>query len=292
MLNFPTSWRFEPPGEALPSAAIGDFAELISRMATQGDRWDIVEHFKAFFSRAAGIPFYRSSSSSWADSDLDSAMTSAARNAPLFIEAFYDACQDLHRENPIFGVASAGRINRILGERCAGFEIRSPDLIYVGNSAAITAPQIPPSFDEQAQALVQRSLQQSEQLLLEGRYRQAVGEILWLLETVSTAFRGLDSGLGTVQEKYFNKIAQELRRQHKGQALEHILNWMTTLHGFLSSPTGGGVRHGTDIRDAAEMPSGDAHLYCNLIRSYVGYLMAEHDRMTRRPNSATRSFPF
>ncbi|MGV4878749.1 hypothetical protein, partial [Acetobacter indonesiensis] len=44
------------------------------------------------------------------------------------------------------------------------------------------------------------------------------------------------------------------------------------------APTGGGVRHGSDIANAAEMPRGDAKLYCNLIRSYLGYLLAEHDR--------------
>ncbi|MFT8711961.1 hypothetical protein [Komagataeibacter rhaeticus] len=56
---------------------------------------------------------------------------------------------------------------------------------------------------------------------------------------------------------------------------------MTTLYGFLSSPTGGRVRHGADITNTAEMPRGDAELYCNLIRSYLGYLIAEHDRISR-----------
>src|SRR5271166_367595 len=70
-----------------------------------------------------------------------------------------------------------------------------------------------------------------------GRHRQAVQEILWLLETVSTAFRGLDTGVATVQGKYFNKIAEDLRKHHKGTTLDQVLTWVPTLHGYLSSPT-------------------------------------------------------
>ena len=69
-----------------------------------------------------------------------------------------------------------------------------------------------------------------------------------MLETVSTAFHGLDVGDGTVEGKYFNKIAEDLRRYQKGTTLSQVLGWITALHGYLSSPTGGGVRHGVDLR--------------------------------------------
>ena len=98
----------------------------------------------------------------------------------------------------------------------------------------------PLSLDQQAQEIIQQSLKQSEQFLSEGRERQAVQEILWLLETVSTAFQGLDTGNGTVQGKYFNKIADDLRRHHKGKILDQVLAWVTTLHGYLLLPHGRG----------------------------------------------------
>ena len=50
-----------------------------------------------------------------------------------------------------------------------------------------------------------------------------------------------------------------------------------TLHGFLSSPTGGGVRHGLDLKDGVARADHEARLYCNLIRSYITYLPEEHD---------------
>jgi hypothetical protein len=55
-----------------------------------------------------------------------------------------------------------------------------------------------------------------------------------------------------------------------------VLAWVTTLHGFLSSPTGGGIRHGTDLRTGIVIQPNEARLFCNLIRSYISCLMAEH----------------
>jgi hypothetical protein len=285
MLNFPADWRFETPGEGLSAPVISKMTELIARISAQGDRWSIVEHFKSFFAIAAGAPYHRSSSPSWADSDLGDHMRAAASNAPLAIEAFYDACQALKQTHPEFGVPDAARINRVLAEFSVGYEIRPPDLVLLGaSSSPVPVPVRLPSLDEQAQELIQRSLMESEQLLREGRNRQAVTEIFWLLETVTTAFRGLTTEHGTVQEKYFTTIARELRRQHRGQMLDQVLSWVSTLHGFLSSPSGGGVRHGTDIRNAVEIPAGDAQLYCNLGRSYIGYLVTEYERLSRPGN--------
>jgi hypothetical protein len=71
------------------------------------------------------------------------------------------------------------------------------------------------------------------------------------------------------------------RREAAGAAA--ILNWMTTLHGYLSSPTGGGVRHGVDLKSGIAIQAHEARLYCNLIRSYITYMIEEHERRTRAP---------
>jgi hypothetical protein len=49
---------------------------------------------------------------------------------------------------------------------------------------------------------------------------------------VSTVFQGLEAAAGTFQDKYFNRIADDLRKYHKGKTLEQVLNWVTTLHGY------------------------------------------------------------
>ena len=35
-----------------------------------------------------------------------------------------------------------------------------------------------------------------------------------------------------MQGKYFNKIAEDLRKLHKGKMLDQVLNWVMTLHGY------------------------------------------------------------
>lgn len=279
-MKLEASWRFDSPGP-LPREAVWAFDTLIGKIAAQGNRWSILEHFKRYFAGASGGTSGRSSSESWAESDLSKMMGQAADNAPLFIEAFYDGCEAL-RDNDGLAVPNAGRINRILSEHGVGYEIRPPALVAVGLHQPIAVPERYHSLDEQAQDIVQESLQQSEKLLAEGHPRQAVQEILWLMESVVTAFKGLNAGETTIEGKYFNKIVQELRAQSKGQTIEQVLGWLTTLHGYLSSPTGGGVRHGADLKSGITIDSDEGRLYCNLIRSYVTFLMAEHDRMSRR----------
>lgn len=115
--------------------------------------------------------------------------------------------------------------------------------------------------------------------MTEGHPREAVQESLWVLETLATAFRGIEAGGEAVRGKYFNEIARDLKRVAKGSPLERVIDWVTTLHGFLSSPTGGGVRHGMDLSEGVSIGPSEARLFCNLIRSYIGYLLTEHERL-------------
>ena len=63
---------------------------------------------------------------------------------------------------------------------------------------------------ERSAELLQNSLQRAQELLDQGRGREAVQETLWLLETITTAFRGLETSAGTVEGNYFNRIVREL----------------------------------------------------------------------------------
>lgn len=63
--------------------------------------------------------------------------------------------------------------------------------------------------------------------------------------------------------------------------MNQVLAWITTLHGFLSSPTGGGVRHGTQLAAEVTPTLAQAHLYCNLTKSYINYLLAELAELRR-----------
>jgi hypothetical protein len=172
-------------------------------------------------------------------------------------------------------------INRVLSEASAGYEIRGDELIPTTSTSPIEVPTEPLSFEDEAKAAISTALEASARALAEGKGRQAVQELLWVLETVATAFRGLETSEGTVRGRYFNEIVRELRRRRETKHHKQIFEWMLALHGFLSSPTGGGIRHGVDLKEGVAVKLGEAGLYCNLIRSYIGYLIAEHERLAR-----------
>jgi hypothetical protein len=205
---------------------------------------------------------------------------SAEQNAPLFIEAFYSVCVECADGG--LAVPDVSLINRTLAEHGAGYRIEPPHLVAINPQARpIPVPDATPSLDAQARTLIEASLEESHRLLKEGKGRQAVSEILWLLESVATVFRGTGTSDGTVQGKYFNKIIGEMKTGNRGTAQEQILDWMTKLHGYLSSPTGGGVRHGMDLKAGIAIQQNEARLYCNLIRSYITYLIEEHERLQK-----------
>ncbi|WAT26425.1 hypothetical protein [Pseudomonas sp. GXZC] len=272
MLKFDKSWRFSSPGP-VPKGVIRDFYELIDKIVAQGNVWHAVEQCKDSFGGSG-----RSSNLSWAWTDLSDLMDNLAENAPLFIEAFCKCCVNLEKSG--LAVPDIQHINSILAKHDAGYEIQLPDLIATRAYTPITVPRLAPSLDEQARKLIDDCLAESERLLDTGQGRRAVQEILFLLESITTAFRGMGEDTVTIQGKYFGPIISEMKRRERGKAQENILNWMTTLHGYLSSPTGGGVRHGTDLKEGIAIQSHEARLYCNLARSYLTFLLEEHDQQS------------
>lgn len=284
MLQFDGGWRFSPPPDGryhnttVPQAALGEFNRLIERVATQGNRWDILEHFKRAFSRAAGQAYVRSSSESWAETDLSSAISETAENAPMFLEALFDACETLGGRGLV--APNAQMINEVCERHDIGYVIDPPTLfLREDRVASVPAPPRISTLAEQANELLQQSLNRSEELLNQGRPREAVQESLWVLETVTTVFRGMDFSGDTVEGRYFNQIVRELRRLARGTALDRVAEWSAAVHGYLSSPTGGGVRHGLDLNEGVQIGPNEGRLFCNLIRSFIGYLLAEHERI-------------
>lgn len=266
----PAQWRFRSPGP-IDMLAMNAFNSLVHTVASQSESsWAIFELFKSKFGGSGW-----SSSESWAISDLHSMMAGAADNAPAFIAAFWDGCEEVRGQYPEVGLPDVDIVNGILFDHGVPYEIRPPELLARNPQTPIPVQAPEKSIGERSVELIHASLVQADRLLLEQRPRQAVQEILWLLETVSTAFQGIDTGTGTVAGKYFNEIIRDLRGKHHSRTLAEALGWMTKMHGFLSSPSGGGVRHGTQLAADVSPTLKEAHLYCNLTRSYIGYLLAE-----------------
>ena len=109
MLQFDGRWRFDSPGP-IEAAVQEGFRDLINRVCGQGQRKAILEHFKARFCAAANTEYWPSTNERFASEDLDRDMARAETNAPVFIEAFWDACQELRARNPAMVVPDAGNI--------------------------------------------------------------------------------------------------------------------------------------------------------------------------------------
>lgn len=112
------NWRYDSPGP-LPDMALYRFVELASTTAAQGRVQDILEDFKSRFPGENG--YWKSSTAKYADDDLRRDMRLHSGNAPLFIEAFVNACADIREQG--LDAPSIDSINFVLFQTKAGYQI-------------------------------------------------------------------------------------------------------------------------------------------------------------------------
>ncbi|WP_148215178.1 MULTISPECIES: hypothetical protein [Acidobacterium] len=223
-----------------------------------------------------------STNASFAEQDGREYLVDAARNSPLFIEAFYDSWTDLMSENPAHIPQIVPTLNRILSAHGIGFRLNPPNLETLGEPAPLVEVVIPAAtLEGRASEVIRTSLDRAAEYLERGDDRAAVMESLWLLDSVTTIFSGLALPAGDVNGVYFKTIVGDLRRLQSGRTLSYAARWMETLYGYLSAPGGGQIRHGMNLSNEIQLNRNDARLYCNLIRSYIEYLLGEHERLTR-----------
>ena len=278
MLEFSGEWRYDSPG-AMPSGVKDEFRQLIDKICVQGPRKQILEHFKRHFASAAGVQHHDSSSVDWASTDLERVMSEASENAPLFLEAFYDACEALKSRCPGMAMPGVERINRILSDHKTRYQIDPPNLVTNKQFILTSVPSQPTTLDFRRRARIEDAINASDRALTEVNVRPAVLEMLWALETTSTLFRDEEIHNENIDGDYFNEIIRSLQKRAKGHQ-KRILEWMMNLHGYLSSPRGGGIRHGVDLwEESSDLDINEARLICNLIRSYLTYLISEYERL-------------
>lgn len=278
MLNFNGDWRYEPPSQ-LPEAAVSAVHGLLLRVSPGGSAQPIYECLKRHFALAAQRQVWSSSNVSFARQDLLTEMQAAAENEPLFLEALHDGLVALQARWPDLVLPPWTILNQTLQRFGAAFIVEPPNLLPLKEGLTIAGEPKALSLDAQAREAIKASWREAEALLATGKPRQAVQESMWLLETAVTALRGLPLAETTVQGRYFNRIADEFRARAEGRVMTQVLDWIRPMHGFLSSPSGGGVRHGADVNALKPVLETEARLYCNLARSYVTYFLEEYDRL-------------
>ena len=135
-LKFPNEWRINPPKssylntDTITQSAIQDFMGLIRKTATQGDIQYFFEYFKKYFCLADGSPHFRSSSENWAETDLLQAMAEVSNYPPLFLEAFYNACESIKKRNKDLFVPDANLINQVCERNNIGYYIYTSELKF------------------------------------------------------------------------------------------------------------------------------------------------------------------
>lgn len=278
-------WLFNPPADneyfckSLPSAFVDEILEIIVKISSQGKSKQVFEHYKKVFCSVSGNTYYSSSDASWAKTDLDTAISDASENGPGFIVGFLNSTEEL--ANSGFAIPTIDNINSLFIKHNIGFFISFNELKLreYSTPAIQEKPELKiTNINEQNIKLIMSSLERSEELLNKGYCKEAVQESLWLLETIVTGFKGLETESGKIEGKYFNTIIKELKKDNTDSVFSNVLSWITSLHGFLSSPTGGGVRHGTDLKESIVISNEEARLYFNLIRSYTNYLIFEYNK--------------
>ncbi|AFY66645.1 hypothetical protein [Geitlerinema sp. PCC 7407] len=293
-LRYPSAWRFSRlQEEAISDSAIADFHNLIGLIGAQGNTQLVLSCFKGFLANATGSTKHLKSSRDWIETEVLeeevlSYMRKLALHPPLFLEAFHDACQSFY--NTQYDVPDVELINNICCEHGINYQIVPPELKRLDKrQEVISVIDASQKFAESSVQLLEKSLERAEQLLEEKRPREAVQETLWLLESIATAFKGTSLVSGTIKTNYFNKIAKELQTAYPGTTLKFVLDGACQLHGYLSSPTGGGVRHGIDLTDGKPLTLAEGYLFCNLIRSYMKFLLSEHERLVDVSTSDERN---
>jgi len=276
MLKFNERWRFDSPGE-IPRGVDEQFFQIINKLAK--DEQLIFEKFKRAFASASGQSTSTSSSSSWASSDLMGYMDEASNNAPLYIEAFYDGWSSLGSDRPGVNIEV---INKILAKANSRYQIKDGELIF--GPELIPSPEIPKTLLEEARNTIDASLTEAERLFQEGRYRPAVQETLWLLETIVTVFDKMEVEGHKIEGKYFNKIIEKLAEKTSQATLKQVIDWVRKLHGYLSAPAGGGIRHGTHLAEGVAVTPNEARLYYNLSKSYITYFLGEYETLKNTSN--------
>ncbi|HKD81210.1 MAG TPA: hypothetical protein VKH81_16055 [Candidatus Angelobacter sp.] len=282
-LTFDFAWVLLPPADgayintSIPTEVVDEFFTFAKRTAERGDAEEIYYLFRGAFSEAVGKPRYRSSALYFAPLDAKFAMESAANNAPVFIAAFYRACSQIAEQFGTNKAPDVATINRLLEKHRIGYVIDPPTLRL--REAADVVPVSPSTLLEQAHEKFRNAVERSEQLLHENRGEEALNQIWWLLESISTAFSGLTLNGRKIEGDYFNPVIKEISQAASGCLLGGVARWLAALQAYLSGPDEGGIRHGRHLLLEGLQPH-EAVLLVNLARSYISYLLAEYERLT------------
>lgn len=280
-LEMTADLRF-PMGASTPleRKVVDEFLSLARRITTTGDKQYVIEKFKENFSKVSSYPYSRSSSLSWAESDLEQRASEAASDAPAFISAFCDACE--HLQHYEIHTPSHANINSILERNNVPFRISNNTLLEASNYLT------PPALILSPTSVVERALSDAKALLGNTSSSNAVdrahtalhGYLLHLCEQI---------GLQLPEDTTSSKAFKLLREQHPALApdgpraseITRVLqSFSASIDAFSTIRNKASLAHANELLDEPE-----ATFIINSVYSVFRYIQ---DRLKRHEQNKTQ----
>ena len=191
--------------EPLNDDIVDSFISLIRKVSSPIGYQQIVEVFKQHFCKVSNDYYARSSSLEWAESDMVVQAYNAAKDAPNFIAAIYEALEELKHQKAT--VPTVQHINQILKNSNTNYEIVGDQLIQ--NTGNVNIPE----FSESVSITVMRAL---------GDAKALIGTIdsSSAIDRAHTALHGYlvqlckDNSIDIPDDSTVSKAFKELRKFH------------------------------------------------------------------------------
>lgn len=252
-LQMVSELRF-PMGSTIPLSdkSINDFILLIKKISGSMDRKRIIEVFKRHFCKVSGDYYTSSSSIDWAESDLSSQAQNAAKDAPNFIAAVYEALEELENSDVI--IPTTQHINKILHDNRDYYQIVDGQLVQTVGSVAA------PEFSESVSTSVMRALGDAKALIGTVDSSSAI-------DRAHTALHGYlvqlctDNQIELPNDPTVSKAFKQLRQFHSAfQVPDHMAEEVTRILNSFAAPIDAfstlrnkaSLAHANDLLDVPE----------------------------------------
>lgn len=252
-LQMASELRF-PMGSTTPlnDRSIDDFISLIRRVSGAMDRQRIIEVFKQHFCKVSGDYYARSSSLDWAESDMSYQAQNAAKDAPNFIAAVYEALEELKHSGAT--VPTVQYVNQILINNRDHYQIVDDQLIQTAGSVAA------PEFSESISTSVMRALGDAKALIGTVDSSSAI-------DRAHTALHGylvqlcVDNQIDLPNDPAASKAFKQLRQfhpalqasGHRADEVTRVLNsFATSIDAFSTLRNKASLAHANELLDVPE----------------------------------------
>lgn len=277
-ITFPKEWGFEPAAntdewylEEIPVEAARAIERLIHQIADSAESTKAtLEEFGRAFSASVGGSYYGSSDVGWAGTDLNSYLMDARTNPPKFLRTLVEAFNSVRDERTDQEIPEVAHLNKILETHRVGYIIQ-PDGVLTLRTDYIGEEDTDVPLLVKARAELESSWDKANDLLVQGKPREALEAIWWVVESMTADFAGAKVAGVQVQGTYFNEVIKDIKKAYPGTVRHRALSLLEQIQHWLSDPKQLGIRHGASATaQKVELP--EARLIVGLVREYAKYL--------------------